>query len=141
MEFGKIKERDGQVKDGVWISGIPGFEEVELKVRPMHSRRVLLALDALRREAFNSLPIDEDADPKEINELPEDVLDEIGVSVSISDILVDWRNLTHEGEPIPFSTEKAAEFIQVDFFADGVNWASQEANRILKKRQEAVEGN
>lgn len=127
MKLSKIK-RDARLSAGAWVTNIPGFGDLALKVLPLGGpdaertrRRGQNALPAIQRVTFVD-PVDEAA-------IETDVL---------MAVLQDWANLEDdEGSPIPFSPGQAQSLLSdpaTDEFRAAVRFAA-----TVVERQGAVD--
>jgi hypothetical protein len=104
MKLSNIRVDVVAVEQGGWVDNIPDMEDLRLKTRAEFNddwRRLYGQLyDALPRE-------------QKVGRLDPAVADQLNARCILECGLVGWENFLDEatGEPIPFSKEKAAEFL------------------------------
>lgn len=133
-EIADIKDRNELLADGIWIEQVPNLGNVRLKVRPLNSPIVVMALSREQRNIA----------PDELNQhgqIPWEVQEEIDRLVLCSAALLDWDNLTDGGQPVPFSQEQALEWAQIESFWLGLKYAVRLADRRIEKQAGALEKN
>ncbi len=90
--------------EGVWISGLPGWDDLRIKVRGSTSPVYRDAIVRLQRE----VPI---AERNQDRSLSTDRADRLQGEILAEAGLLDWENLTILGVAIPYSKEKARELL------------------------------
>lgn len=104
MELGEKKVDVRRASDGVWVSGIPGWGDLRLKVRGVTSSIYKNGL----AKALRDLPLSErEADRSLSQERAERLVGEVLADVA----LLDWKNVSLNGEDVPHSKEKARELL------------------------------
>jgi hypothetical protein len=130
----KLSDRKIDLKkreEGAWVSDIPEFGELELKVRGSGNK------DWARMEAklIASVPRQRRSNGLE----PEDRL-RINSTLVLKCSLLDWRGVENgTGEPLPFSEETARQYLtdpQYEAFVWACVWA---ANVVAEQGQAEIE--
>ncbi|WP_303763824.1 hypothetical protein [Sphingobium yanoikuyae] len=135
MDIGNL-EKTADLSAGEWIGDIPDMEGIEFKVRSTNYKPFRVATAGLARRSGKRLNTD-------------DGLNDFNIATGkplAEHILIDWKGLTENGKPLPFSKEKAIAILTAedDFgigakFRRGVEWAGdQVADRINKQAGEAA---
>jgi len=125
-QFAVNEERAEQ---GVWI---PIGEDARLKVARANNpnfRRVFRKLITPYTAAIRS------------NSLPDDVDDQIMIRAIAETILVDWQGITENGEPIPYSVEKARKYLQHEPFRELVMNFARDLSLYKEAMDEETEKN
>lgn len=134
MEISALKATSDALEAGEWVDNLPHLGDVALCIRPVQSHTVKRALGrAMRAVGPEGRSAGGDILP--------DVQDEIDHQVTLDVILVDWKNLTQDGEPLPYDRELAAEWLRLPLFAGAVRLAAQRAAAKADKRLEDLKGN
>jgi len=134
MEAAALKSTSDAIEAGEWVDDLPNLGDVGLRIRSVQSYTVKRAMGRAMRNV-----------PKEGRDgsgkiLPE-VQDEIDYQIALDYLLVDWRNLTQDGEPLPYSKELAAEWLKLPIFAEAVQVAIRRASLQASKHLEELKGN
>ena len=104
MDLRAKKTDPKRASDGVWVSGIPDWDDLRIKVRGSSS---VIFRDTLAR-MFRDLPASErNAD----RSIPTERQDRLIGEVIAEAGLLDWENVKMDGEAVPFSKEKAYELM------------------------------
>lgn len=98
MELSKLDVTPEEL-EGVWLD-YPG-SDLRLRIASMHSPRYQKAM----RRGFSK------ARRNSHGKSEEDIEEEVQRRAFGEAILVGWENLTEEGKPVPYSTEKSVELI------------------------------
>lgn len=130
FNFARFRTDEAAENEGVWFEVGEGFE---IKVARLGNRKHaetyarLTSTPAVRGVVADKKLTDEQAI-------------RIMVEAMADAILIDWKNLEEDGNPIPFSREKALELLDVkDFRALVHDFASQQSNFRVKQIAEATE--
>lgn len=103
MKLSKIRSGVAKAEAGAWVRNLPidGLDDLALKVRGAFNN------DAIRMRAalISELPKDERRPLSPENEV------RIGVEVAVETILIDWELEDENDKPIPYSKDKAREFL------------------------------
>ena len=133
MELGKLKRDFSGVNAGVWVKDIPGAGDLELKVRGQDSDAFIDA----RSEKMLLVPESE----KKANGAPSSkYARKMFLELIHEVLLLDWKNVTMDGEQVPFSKEAAKEFMEnpeLEKFHDFVTYATAQADKGLEIAKEA----
>ena len=129
MEISKIRYNSSKIEEGDWVDNIPGLSDVRLKVRGANSRTVRNSLSQKMSMAENQ------------NEASRDrVIGEVAAEA----VLIDWDNLTNNGEPVEYSLDLAKSWCSnpdYDEFVAAIDWASREIQRRFRGGQEELSKN
>lgn len=104
MDLSQRKTDVKRASDGVWISDIPGWGDLRIKVRGASS---VVFRDAYARLQRDVPPSERNADRTLSTERADRLLGEILAEAG----LVDWDNVSMAGEPLPYSKEAARELL------------------------------
>lgn len=118
-------------EEGAWVSDIPEFMDLELKIRGAGNKdwarmeqKLIAAVPRQRRT--NGLE-------------PEDRL-RINGQLILHTALLDWRGIENgNGEPLPYSKEQASKYLtdpRYEAFVYACLWA---ANVVAERRQDEIE--
>lgn len=137
MKLSSVKTDAAKIEGGDWVSGLSEMGDLELKVRGTgnaHYRRLAGKLvDALPR----SKKLGGRIDPEENDRITSICLAET--------VLMDWRGLEDEDDnPIPFSKEKAKEFLlnpDYRLFRAAVIEAAEQVGKDETEARKDEEGN
>lgn len=125
MDIKSTKKDSSIAEGGSWEKDLPGMGDLELKVRSANSRIVRNALN----EKIGNDPAAQEPENRE----------RITAEVYAEAVLLDWKNLTDGGEPVPFSQELATKWLvdpDYDDFYQAVETASL---RVATKAKQAME--
>ena len=92
------QEAESLLESGAWVGGIEEIPGVEFKVIGGTSRKFVAAINAKMGQARvknKGRPLDND----EIGQITREAIGEV--------MILDWRGLTNNGEPVPFDRELA----------------------------------
>lgn len=121
-----------------WIDGIPGMEDLRLKVRAMGNDDFQRRYDELARAIPRS---ERDSEGR----LSPDQDRRLTARIYCDTILCDWDGFTEDdGTPVPFSPEEARKVLDDPDFADfsaAVGWAARKRAAELSADTEAAAGN
>lgn len=137
MELKELKRDSKKIEAGVWIGDLPGFDDVRFKVRGLSSPSVL-NYQARRNRAIPRRDREPDGSLK-----PEAALRVLRETL-LEIVLLDWDGITENGEPVPYSKERAEELLtDPDYvsFADAVTIAARAVDQGDIEAQEELEGN
>lgn len=90
------------IDNGTWVGDIAGFEGVRLKVcgtQSEHAQKFLQEKQAKMRAKLKGEPLQ----AEHHDQITKEVFSEV--------LLKDWEGFTNNGEPLPYSKELAAEWI------------------------------
>lgn len=132
MELSALKIDSAKINAGEWISDIPGFGDIRLKVRGFDNP------DFRRRqsELVGALPKARRNDPAATDALMRQLI--------VETILQDWSGITVNGKALSYSPEKAAEIVgdpDNKLFLDGVSWAASQVGVIRDENLKDDAGN
>ena len=130
MDFGSIREADSAIAEGEWVENLPGLGDGALLVRSPSSSIV-------KRESGHAMRMAAEADGRVSNE----ARDRIDLDVTARFVLLGWRNLTENGESVPFSVETARQWLEVGVFYDAVQIAAMRVGARARARVKALQGN
>jgi len=125
-QFAVDKEKESS---GVWV---PIGENARLKIARANNpnfKRLFRKLIAPYTAAIRT------------NSLPDDVDDEIMIKAIAETILVDWDGITENGAPVPYSVEKAIEYLKHEPFRDMVTTFSRDLELFKQAQDEETEKN
>lgn len=133
VDLRKDRADTDKLRDGAWVS-IPDFGDVKIRRwRNKEHSRELVRLSDRRREELKLKP-DED--------LSEDDSLAVAVESACRTIIVDWRGITSDDEPVPYTPETAMEVFNDDSWSDIfpliVNASAERQNYLEKKKEGAV---
>jgi len=137
MDIFSIEKNVAAIDAGDWVSDIPNFPGVRLKVRGLGSETCENVRDAKVRALMPS-DFDENGAPKK------DVTARIAREVLHEAILIDWDGFTASGKAFPYSPESALPFCtekRFEDFQDAVTWAARKIERVNTGKREALEKN
>lgn len=134
MDISAIKAKTARIEHGDWVDGLVGLGDLGLKVRGGRSAAFRAARDK-RIRALGSSDRDKGGTVKpEIYErLMRDSVIEAG--------LVDWRNLTSGGEPLPYDPAIAADLLADPTFYSAVTDAMTSVDLSMAEAEETTLGN
>ena len=124
MDLLSLKRDSAAVSKGVWVDGIKKMGNLRLKVRGFSSPEVMECRTTKERAVPQS-------DRDEDGFIKLEVGMQITREVLAESVLLDWENLELGGKGIPYSIEKASEYLlNLDFtpFADVVANASSDVD-------------
>lgn len=134
MKISELEVDQKVVEEGTWVSNIPELEGVSFKVRGSNNR----AWRKLAQTLVNAVPR-----KKRVNGVlePEEA-DKITATVILNAGLLDWEGIEADDDtPIPYSREKAAEFLKGRRFREAAAWACDQVAEGLAKEAEEIAGN
>lgn len=137
MKLSGIKEIGRRAEIGAWVTKLPPFEDLALKVRARFNA------DYVRRqkELFEAEP----AENKPDGVLTAEAERRHDAILLLDTVLVDWRNLTDdEGNQIPYSRELAEDLItdkDSPTFRNAVGYAATVVATQGELELKAAEGN
>lgn len=137
MDITSIKRDSRAVAEGTWVSEIPNFGNLRLRVRGFTSPKAIELRARLNRQAPKS-------DRHRDGTLKHEANARIMAEVLHSAILLDWDGLTDSGEPTPYDTAKALQWLSdPDYrpFADAVAWAANTVDEGNAETTEELAGN
>jgi hypothetical protein len=118
MKLSEMRVNSAAIEGGRWVA-LVAFPGVEVKVRGMKGKGYRRELQRLVSE----LPMQ---DKLKLSEDP-DISDRLDIQMMSSYLLLDWRGIEDDnGEPVPFSAEKAKETLSnpdMVEFRDAVDYA------------------
>ena len=124
MEVSGMKKNSVAIDGGDWVGDIPGMKDLRLKVRGSTSRKVRKALA--------------DKVSSNIDNQSEDNRDRVMAEVFAESVLLDWANITNQGEIISYDPSLALQWLSdpdMDDFFRAVEYASNEVSRRHKEAQ------
>lgn len=140
MKRGAIRMNSRAIARGeaAWIGGIPGMEDLRLKVRAMGNDDFQRRYDELSR----AIPRTErDSEGRLSSEQDR----RLTARIYCDTILCDWDGFTEDdGTPVPFSPEEARRVLDDPDFADftaAVGWAARKRAVELAADMETAAGN
>lgn len=137
MEVKGLSRDSSAVEAGAWVGDIPGADDLRLKVRGLSSPTAVATRHRKERRAPKG---DRFAD----NTLKPEAALKIFGEVLFEAVLLDWENLTLNGEKVEYDKELAHKLLtHPDYtpFADAVTWAASSVDRTLQESQEELEKN
>lgn len=134
MDISDLKTTSDELEAGEWVGDLPNLGDVDLLIRPVQSYTVKRALGRAMRA------VGPEGRAKDGSILPE-VQDEIDYEVARDFVLLGWRNLTREGEELPYDKGLAGEYLRLPVFAEAVQTASIRAAQRGAERLEKLKGN
>ncbi len=114
---------------GVWV---PISQDARLKIARTNNpnfRRVFRKLIAPYTAAIRT------------NSLSDDLDEKIMVQAMAETILVDWQGITENGEPVPYTVEKAKEYLMHEPFREMVSTFSRDLELFKQAQDEETEKN
>lgn len=137
MDINSLRRDPVRIETGEWVSEIPNMGDVRLRVRGMTSPTVIAIRSRKERKVSR-----EDRD-RDGNIKPEVAIRVFG-EVLLEAVLIDWDGLTENGEPVPYSKERARAWLTDRAFlpfADAVTWAANYVDRASQEQREDIGGN
>lgn len=119
MDISTIKVDTDAIENGAWVTDIPEMGDVSFKVRGASSKAFTEHMAALSKKIPRSQR------DRRGNPLPE-VARGLMVDGIVDVLLLDWKGLTENGKPLPFSKDRARKLLSDPAFAplrNAVNWA------------------
>lgn len=132
MDLKKQFETDEKLEEnGVWISLGQGAEVLVARFGNKKHR------DALERHRTPHKALIASG-----RQLPAEIADQILLHAAVDAILLDWRGITENGEPVPFSKQKALEYLRdlKDFRAQ-IDFVSGQMETFRRHAMEEDAGN
>ena len=136
MDLGKTRVDLTRSKAGEWVKNIPGLGDIELKVRGSNTPAFRLA----QAKAQRAIPREARRDAGLMDPEAADVA--LGQALA-EGALVDWRNVSVDGEAIAYSPEAAAKLLtdpEFSTFRDAVAWAADLVGALRKDDEGAALG-
>lgn len=140
MDIKSVKVDAARGERGDWISDIPGMGDLRLQVRSFSCGDY----QAFLAREFAAVPREQRVEGKVNAPLMPEVRDAIVNRGTAEIILLGWDNLTEGGEPVPFSKERALEYLtNPDYrvFGEAVTYAGSVVERIREDEVQAATGN
>ena len=137
MELNKLKVNSKLVEEGAWIDGIPEAGDLRLRVRGIGSAAYRNALSRLTRAVPKNKRNEDDT-------LPIEIAERIAAEAAAEGLLLDWDNITREGEQVPYDKELAKEWLlDRDFvpFLEAVLWAANKVAQTAQMVEETITKN
>lgn len=125
MELKDLRRNSQTVNNGMWVKDIPGMDDLELMVRGMTAPSVVF----LRSRKERKVPRNQKEQDGTIR--PETALRIMRETLAEA-VLLDWKNFTENGKPIPYSKALATKLLldpNTQPFADAVSWAASAVDR------------
>ena len=121
MDLFAVRTQVDRVSAGEWVGDIPGLGDIRLKVRGLNSTHFKDA----SAKAMRNLPRSE---RNRDGSLSSAVAERVTGGALAEAVLLDWENVTIQGDMIPYSKEKALELLtdpQWQIFRDAVEWSAR----------------
>jgi hypothetical protein len=141
MDMESLKFTEEQlrgIKDGEWITDIPGMGDVRLKVRGLSASAVVSCKNRKLRALVRK---DRDADGTPKHEASM----RVGGEVLAEMVLLDWDGITTgAGKPVLYDAALARKWCtdpRYVRFADAVAWAAQRVDDGVAEQKETATGN
>ena len=138
MDISSLKKDPKTISSGVWIGDIPGMGDLRLHVRGMTSPLYIATFNRLARAAPG------DQRDRTGTVTPEASIILAGRAIHET-VLLDWDGLTSDGEPVPYSSDLALEWLtDPDYiagdntFADAVVFAAKVVDKSLAKTAKVI---
>lgn len=137
MDLTNARRSTSADKDGRWVSDIPNMGDLKLRVRGLQSPIVIAHRSRKERKVLRSeRERDGTLKPEVSLRLFSETLAEV--------VLLEWGNLSLNGEPIPYSQEKALELLCDPAYAplqDAVVYAAGVVEREEEETKRELEKN
>lgn len=134
MDIGKLKAASERVEDGEWIGDIPNLGDAELLVRS-------LASPSVKRPLARAMRLVPKAGRTKDGSILPHVQDRIDREIVAEHVLLGWRGLTEDGEPVEYSRALAYEWLAIPLFAEAVQAAINRATGKAMTALEELRGN
>lgn len=134
MDISNIRRNVQVIDDGAWVDDIPNAGNLRLKVRGMNSRLVRDTREVKERAVENS---ERARDGSLTSAASMRVLGEVLYEA----VLLDWENLTDNGNEVKFNPALAKEWLTnpaFEQFADAVVWAARYVDRNSTALEDVV---
>lgn len=137
MDIGNLN-KTVDLGEGDWIGDIPDMEGIEFRVRSTNYKPFRVATAGLARRSGKKL--NTDAGLNDFN---------VATGKPLADhILIDWRGLTENGQPLEYTRDKAVAILTADDdfgigakFRRGVEWAGDQVAERLNTQAKEASGN
>jgi hypothetical protein len=134
MKISELEVDKTIIEEGRWVSNIPELTGVRLKVRGAGNRdwrrlaqRLINAVP--RKNRVNGL-----LDPEES--------DRISATILLMTGLLDWEGIEDDaGNPIPYDKKKAEQYLSIERFRSGVQFACDQVAQGIEDEIEEIAGN
>lgn len=130
MELNDQKIDLVKLEEGDWVDKIPEADGLRLKVRGAENK----AWRRMQDKLINAVPR-----KRRINGLEPEDRDRITAQLLLNTALLDWDGLHMDGQPIPYSKEKAQELLTDPQWVVFRNAVSYAANVVATQRQADIE--
>lgn len=140
MDIKSVKVDSKRGERGDWVDNIPGMGDLRLRVRSYANSDY----QAFLSKEIAAVPREKRVEGRVGGALLPQVRDDMITRGIVEHILLGWENLSEGGEPIPYSKEKATEFmVDPDYrdLRDAVNWAATDVERIREDEVNNATGN
>lgn len=107
MDIKSVKVDSARGERGDWVGDIPGMGDLRLKVRSF----ACTDYQAFLAKEIAAVPREQRVDGRAGAPLLPHIRDAIITRGTVEVILLDWQNLTEGGEAVPFSKEKAMDYL------------------------------
>lgn len=137
MDIASLKIDAARIEAGEWVGGLRGLGDLRLKVRGAGS---IAYRDALAR-LMRAVPSNERL---EDGSIPVALVDRVTGEALAESVLLDWQNLTMNGEAVPYSLDQARTWLTDPDFArlqEGVHEASQRVASAAAAKEGRILGN
>jgi hypothetical protein len=128
MDLNSIRTDDAKVSEGVWVE-LDGETSVKLRYTDTHEfqrklqERLKPFLTGFRIKGGNV-------------QINDDRRDKVVLALLADEVLVDWKGLKDNGVEVPYSREKALEYLQVKAFRDAVENEAARLDNFRKEQRE-----
>lgn len=140
MDIKSVKVDSARGERGDWVGDIPGMGDLRLHVRSYASSDY----QAFLVKEIAAVPREQRVGKKAGAPLLPNVSHAISVRAMVECILLGWENLTEGGDPVPYSKERAMDYLaDSDFrvFYDAVDWSARTVDQIREDEVENATGN
>lgn len=137
MDISALTRDSNAVQNGSWVSDIPGMGDLRLKVRGLTSEEAIMARGRKLR-ALGRHEKQKDGSPSVA------AATRVQCEMLAEAVILDWDGLTENGEPLPFTRERAVAMLtnpDMMPFADAVTYAAQIVDSARADDQEHNQGN
>lgn len=122
MELKRYETDETLAQKGVWIE-IDGAEFlIASNNNPNHKRKL-----NRERKKRNAHRLSKDLD----------AMTDLAIEAAIGTILLDWRGVTNQGEPFPYSEENARKLLAIDDLRTEIFSEAQDAENFQQERMAA----
>ncbi len=122
VDFKKACTNPTLEKDGVWVELSEIFTGIEVKVARLNNKKAQNMYKD-RMKPYRKYEKQHVNMPPHIKEEIESVVHRVYAET----ILLDWKNIEEDGKVVPYSIEKATEFLKNSDFFDQINFLCTEA--------------